>query len=83
MIRVNHARRSRKQDNRQNILLNIKFLYFLIFEKTSFFFENFEANFEKCYHQYSKRYVIRKKSDDTCVNPKIKHRIHQGMWQVL
>ena len=44
---------------------------------------NFEANFEKCYHQYSKRYVIRKKSDDTCVNPKIKHRIHEGMWQVL
>jgi hypothetical protein len=27
------------------------------------FKENFEANFEKCYHQYSTRYVIRKKSD--------------------
>jgi hypothetical protein len=27
--------------------------------------------------------VIRKKSDDTCVNPKIKHRIHEGMCQVL
>jgi hypothetical protein len=48
---------------------------------------NYEANFEKCYHQYSKRYVIRKKSDKyTCVNKKIKHRIHEGMlpmWQVL
>ena len=28
-----------------------------------YFFENFEANFEKCYHQHSKRCVIRKKSD--------------------
>ena len=27
--------------------------------------------------------MIRKKSDDTCVNPKIKHRIHEGMCQVL
>jgi hypothetical protein len=27
--------------------------------------------------------VIRKKSDDTCVNPKIKHRIHEGMCQVF
>jgi hypothetical protein len=53
------------------------------FQKHRGFFENFGANFEKCYHQYSKRYVIRKKSDDTCVNPKIKHRIHEGMWQVL
>jgi hypothetical protein len=34
-------------------------------------------------HQYSNRYVIRKKSDDTCINPKIKHRIHEGMCQVL
>jgi hypothetical protein len=39
---------------------------------------NRSDNFEKCY-QYSKRYVIRKKSDDTCVNPKIKHRIHEGI----
>jgi hypothetical protein len=29
------------------------------------------------------RYVIRKKSDNTCVNPKIKHRIHEGMCQVF
>jgi hypothetical protein len=27
--------------------------------------------------------VIRNKSDDTRVNPKIKHRIQQGLWQVL
>ena len=27
--------------------------------------------------------MIRKKSDDTCVNPKIKHRIHEGMCQVF
>ena len=46
--------------------------------KESSFFYNFEANFEKD-HEYSKRYAIRKKSDDTCVNPKIKHRIHEGM----
>ena len=26
--------------------------------------------------------MIRKKSDDTCVNPKIKRRIHEGMCQV-
>jgi hypothetical protein len=43
----------------------------------------FEVNFEKCCRQYSKRYVIRKKSDDTCVNPEIKHRIHEGMCQVF
>jgi hypothetical protein len=43
-------------------------------------FLNFEANFEKCYRQYSKRHVIRKKSDDTCINPKIKHCIHEGMF---
>ena len=50
-------------------------------------FQNFEANFEKCCHyKYSKRYVIRKKNDDTCVNPKIKYRIHEadeGMCQVF
>jgi hypothetical protein len=41
MIRVNHAWRSRKQNGRQNIQgVIIKFLNF-------FFFENFEANFEK------------------------------------
>ena len=38
----------------------------------------FEANFEKCCRQYSKRYMIRKKSDNTCVTPKIKHRIHEA-----
>ena len=27
--------------------------------------------------------MIRKKSDDTCVNPKIKHRIHEGIFQVF
>ena len=27
--------------------------------------------------------MIRKKSHDTCVNPKIKHRIHEGMCQVF
>ena len=27
--------------------------------------------------------MIRKKSDDTCVNPIIKHGIHEGMCQVF
>jgi hypothetical protein len=59
MIRVNHARRSRKHDGRQNIPRSDE----LFKLQRKLFIENFEANFEKCYHQYSKRYVIGKKSD--------------------
>jgi hypothetical protein len=81
MIRVNHARaarQSRKQDGRQNILRGDELLNFLNLKKPRFH-ENFETNFEKCCHQYSKRYMILKKSHDTCVNPKIKHCVHEGM----
>ena len=58
MIRVNHVRRSHKQDGQQNILRIL--LTFQTSKKATFF--NYEA-IEKCYHQYSKQYAIQNKSD--------------------
>jgi hypothetical protein len=58
MVRVNHARRSR--NGRQNITMSDE-LSFQISKEANFL--NYEANFQKCYHQYSKIYVIRNKRD--------------------
>jgi hypothetical protein len=44
MIRVNHARRSCKQDSRQNILRSDELLSFQTSKKAIFF--NFEANWK-------------------------------------
>jgi CRISPR/Cas system-associated protein Cas10 (large subunit of type III CRISPR-Cas system) len=57
-------------------------LYVIVFDVSAGKLNNITWRFD-CSHQYSKRYAIRKKSDDSCFNPKVKHRIHEGMWQVL
>jgi hypothetical protein len=54
-----------KQGGRQNIVSD-ELLSFRNSKKAIFI--NYEANFEKCYHQYSKRYAIQIKVTNTCVN---------------